>query len=265
MKKGILVVSFGTTFPDAREKSITAIEQTIASTYPEYGFYRAFTSKIVRERILENEGIQIDSVPDALERMRRNGIQEVFIQSTHVIPGEEYDKVLSAVNHFRDSFQALRIGKPLLWAREDFTKLVSILDQQYHFSNCRDREAFILMGHGTEHTANQCYQTFQSTLQQQGFSHVLLPTVEGKPDFAQIFNHLQKSDYKKITLLPFMVVAGDHVNNDLFGEEEDSWKNQLLAAGYEVDGMLTGLGEIPAVRALFLSHFQDIVMDRQPA
>ena len=259
MKKGILVASFGTTFREAREKSITPIEQMIASAYPEYKLYRAFTSGIVRGRILEKEGIVIHSVSQALKHMQADGVEEALIQPTHIIPGVEYDKILSAAEAFQNSFSNIRIGKPLLWEKEDFTKMAAILNRHYHFSGHNCQEAFVLMGHGTSHPANSAYQTFQTTLQQQGLSHVLLPTVEGKPDFAQILELLRKSSYQKVTLLPFMLVAGDHVNNDLFGEEEQSWKNQLLSAGYEVEGQTAGLGEIPAVRELFLSHFRDML------
>lgn len=261
MKKGILVASFGTTFREAREKSIAAIEQTISSAYPEYAFYRAFTSGIVRRRILEKEGTAIDSVSQALEHMKKAGIEEVWIQPTHMIPGEEYNKVKSTVDDLSGSFHDIHMGKPLLGEPLDFTKMADILDKHYRFSEHKENEAFVLMGHGTSHPANSAYQSFQTTLQQKGLSHVLLPTVEGKPDFSQIMELLTKSSYRKVTLLPFMIVAGDHVNNDLFGEDKTSWKNRLLAAGYEVDGQPTGLGEIPAVQKLFLSHFQDMLAD----
>lgn len=257
MKKGLLVVSFGTTFPDAREKSIHSIENTLSRAFPEYPLYRAFTSEIVRKRIWEQEGISIDNVSEALHRMKKEGIQEVVIQSTHVIPGEEYDKVLAAARYFGGQFQTIHIGKPLLAAPEDYLQTIEVLNNKYHFDRLAKNEAVILMGHGTEHMANQCYHQFQAFLNKQGLTNVLMSTVEGTPEFPDTLSVLKRSAYKKVTLIPFMVVAGDHVRNDLLGEDKTSWKTQLQTAGYEVNGHMNGLGELSGIRQLFLAHLSD--------
>lgn len=259
MKNGILVVSFGTTYREARKLSLEQIENTIASAYNNFSVYKAYTSRIVKKCIYENEGILIPDVGQALQKISEDGIENIYIQPTHIIPGEEYNKILNAVIKYKNKFNIIKTAMPLLSSDKDFELTASILNHCYGFGNTNSDNAFILMGHGSGHSANKCYSQFQDTLNQKGFSNVFVSTVEGFPDFDSSLNILKKHSYKNITLIPFMVTAGDHAHNDMAGNKEDSWKNRLINLGYNVTVITQGLGEIKEIQNLYLSHLENII------
>lgn len=260
-QKAILVVSFGTTYREARENSIEVIEEMIADEFPEYEVYRAFTSRIVRARIKEKEGITIYSVEEALKGMREDGVTTVFIQPTHVIYGEEYEKILSAVKAYQQDFAAIKVGKPLLWENSDYTKVIEALDGFYGLGQLETQQAVLFMGHGSGHKANQCYVTFQKMLNDRGFHQVFVSTVEGKPDFDETMKEIEAHKYEQVVLGPLMIVAGDHAQNDLFGKNEDSWMNRLRTKGYDVDGHVVGIGELYGVQKLFVKHLSQVITE----
>ncbi len=259
MRDGILVVSFGTTHREARKRSLDEIEKDIKKNFDGYCIYHAYTSKIVRERIFEMEGVTYPGVEEALLQMAEAGIENVFIQPTHVIPGEEYDKALHSAARHTDRFLSVKTGNPLLWSEEDFCAAADILSECYHLKEMEDKSAAILMGHGSGHSANACYARFQETLAGKGLENVFVSTVEGTPDFDETFCEVEKHGIEKLTLIPFMTVAGDHVSNDMAGEGADSWKNRLAASGYQVNCIRRGLGEIAEIRDIYVKHLKETI------
>ena len=200
MKNGILVVSFGTTYKEARKLSLEQIENTIPSAYRNFSVYKAYTSKIVQKCIHENEGFFVPDVNQALQKISEDGIDNIYIQPTHIIPGEEYNKILDAAGKYKDKFNIIKTAMPLLSSDKDFELTADILNHQYGFNNTSSDSAIILMGHGSGHSANKCYSQFQYTLNQKGFSNVFVSTVEGFPDFDSTLNILKEHSYKNITL-----------------------------------------------------------------
>lgn len=252
MKKAILMVSFGTSHMDALEKNIAKIEEQAEETFPEYKIYRAFTSGMI-VRKLKKQGIHIHTVKEAMEQMKNDTIDQVIVQPTHIINGIEYDKMTEDVLEYSGQFRSLRVGKPLLTSVDDYKKAIHAVMAEARF---HDDEALVLMGHGTDHHANSAYPTLEYTFHLLGYSQVLVGTVEGFPDLKNVMTKLEISGVKKVTLMPFMAVAGDHAKNDMAGEE-DSWKTGLKAAGYDVTTVVKGLGEMKGIRNIYMEHIAD--------
>lgn len=246
MKKAILVVSFGTSFDETREKTIGAIEKEIAKEFPDYIVKRAFTSGIIMNN-LAKRGITILNVATALEELSAKGVTDVFIQPTHIIPGEEYDKLVSMAEGCKDKFSSFKIGKPLIWNENDYKNVSDFFIKEY-----RDTEkAVVLMGHGTEHRANEVYLKLSDILEKH---NIFVGTVENKPD---IYDVLKKTEnFQNIVLVPFMVVAGDHAVNDMAGEEDDSWKSVMKNDGRNVEIILKGIGEYSPIRQIYCEHIR---------
>ena len=246
MKKAILVVSFGTSFDETREKTIGAIEKEIAKEFPDYIVKRAFTSGIIMNN-LAKRGITIPNVATALEELSAKGVTDVFIQPTHIIPGEEYDKLVYMAEGCRDKFSSFKIGKPLIWNENDYKNVSDFFIKEYGDTE----KAVVLMGHGTEHRANEVYLKLSDILEK---LNIFVGTVENKPD---IYDVLKKTEnFQNIVLVPFMVVAGDHAVNDMAGEEDDSWKSVMENDGRNVEIILKGIGEYSPIRQIYCEHIR---------
>ena len=245
-KKGILVVSFGTSHEDTRAVTIDAIEKEIGAAFTDCKIYRAWTSKMILARIEKRDHIHYDNVT------------EVIIQPTHVMNGVENDLMKKDVLAYADHFQSVKFGAPLLTTEEDNEYVVKAVADE--FSVIKDKEtALVLMGHGTEHYANAVYAALDYRFEDMGYENVIVGTVEGYPEIDQVMKQLGKCGAKKVVIAPFMIVAGDHAKNDMAGEEEDSWKNIISKAGYEVQTVLKGLGEYESIRKLFVEHAREAV------
>ena len=246
MKKSILVVSFGTSFDETREKTIGAIEKEIAKEFPDYIVKRAFTSGVIMNN-LAKRGIIIPNVVTALEELSAQGVTDVFVQPTHIIPGEEYDKLVSMAESCKDKFSSFKIGKPLMWNENDYKNVSDFLIKEYGDTE----KAVVLMGHGTEHRANDVYLKLSDILEGH---NIFVGTVENKPD---IYDVLKKTEsFKNIVLVPFMVVAGDHAVNDMAGDDDDSWKSVMENAGRNVEVVLKGVGEYLPIRQIYCEHIR---------
>ena len=266
-KKAILVVSFGSTYEETRKKNIESTENKIRSAFPGYDVFRAFTSRMVIRRLAERDGLQVDTEKQALERLQAAGYQEVYVQPLHIVAGEEYDKVkriVAAYAHAKEkAFERIAIGRPLLYYMgqeeqpDDYLAVIEAVKSQ--LGKPDNSEALVFMGHGGVHPANAAYAVLQMKLEQAGFAHSYVYTVEGFPSFESVREKLQKQKVRKVKLMPFMLVAGDHANNDMAGDEPDSAKSQLLAAGFEVETQLTGLGENAAIQELYVQHLKDAI------
>lgn len=252
-KNAILVVSFGTTKDETRKKNIEAVENEVAAAFPDWTVRRAFTSSIVMRR-LEERGIHVDNVPQAMERLQEEGFTQVIILPTHLLPGEEYHKLLDFLAPFAASFQKLAVAKPLLYGTEDVEEVSAFLKEAYPL---QEKEAMLLMGHGTGHFANHIYPAMAYILNEMGAGNIFVATVEGYPQFEPVLERIRKEGYQKVKLVPLMLVAGEHAMNDMAGDEEDSWRSQCAAAGLEVSHVLAGLGESRQVRRIYLRHLRE--------
>lgn len=251
--KAVLAVSFGTSHLDTLEKTIVPIERALAERLPERTLRRAFTSGIIRKKLEGRDGLLIDSVDRALERLAAEGFDDVTVQPTHILNGDEYDKLLRQAQPFREKFARLAFGRPLLTDLDDYRETAGAL--LAHLPPSVGDTALVLMGHGTEHAANPAYCQLEYLLHDLGRGDVLMGTVEGYPGFREVLRRLEeRPEVKKIRLYPFMIVAGDHAKNDLAGEDPDSWKSLLEEKGYGVSAVLAGLGEYPEIRDIFARH-----------
>lgn len=244
-RTAILVASFGTTHLDALARCIAATEHAIAARFPEHPVYRAFTSGMVIRRLKERHGIAVDTVAEALARMEADGFRRAAVQPTLLLGGIEYEQLA----HAAQGRPGLRtaVGRPLLADAADCAAIASILMAE---NPLRAGDALLLMGHGTEHTANDIYRILQETFDQKGY-RAFLGTVEGTPSFADAVSRLSASGATRAKLLPLLFVAGDHAKNDMAGGQEGSFLQRALAAGVQAEPILRGLGESEAVQALY--------------
>lgn len=250
-KKALAVISFGTTYPQARQ-AIARIEAQLCRALPGYDFFRAFTSGMVIRKIEREEGVRIPNPAQLMEQLAAAGYEEVLCQSLHVMPGMEYEKMCMQLLSCRGSFTSMRIGKPMLFHAADYAEICRGLLRE--IPALAPDEAYVYMGHGTEHFANATYSQVENMFRALGAERVYVGTVEGFPGLDYIRGRLKLHGVRRVTLAPFMIVAGDHAQNDLAGAEDDSWKSILQADGYEVQTDLRGLGERDDIGALFAAH-----------
>jgi len=260
--KAILVVSFGTSYNDSRARTIGAIESMMAKKYPDWNVRRAFTSKMIIKKLAERDNERIDYVSDAFERLVSDGIEDVIVQPTHIMNGLEYDDVVKIVDDYKGSFNSLSLGEPLLTTEEDFDNVVDIIGsslvEEAHVI-AGTYAAVVLMGHGTEHFSNAVYSQLYLKLKMNGYPDVYVTTVEGFPTFEDTIELLKEKQYKDVVLFPFMLVAGDHANNDMAGDDSDSLKCMLKRQGYNVHCVIKGLGEYKEFRELYLTHLDKVM------
>jgi sirohydrochlorin cobaltochelatase len=261
-KKAILVISFGTSFKETREKTIDAVEKAVAERYKDWEVRRAFTSRMIIKKLKERDGICIDYIDEGLQRLADEGFERVVVMPTHIMNGTEYDFVSDIAAKFGDKFKCLRVSKPLLTTEEDYDAVIEAMNVSYFeriFKESSGGKAIVFMGHGSEHYANAAYCELQMKLSAQGYEHVYVTTVEGFPTFEDTMKFMSGHKYSKVVLAPFMLVAGDHATNDMAGDDEDSLKSKFIDAGCEVECLLEGLGEQKAFQDLFLNHLADII------
>ncbi|NLC40139.1 MAG: hypothetical protein GX763_04375 [Clostridiaceae bacterium] len=257
-EKVILVVSFGTSYNQTRHLNIGAIETAIQNAYPDYQVRRAFTSQIIIDKLAKREKLTIDSVREAMDRLVLDKVKEVVVLPTTVMNGFEFHDVIAEVGQYTDKFESLKIGTQLLASDDDYDKVAEVLvAETSHFRS--EDTAIVLMGHGTEHEAGVTYTKFQETLNAKGYTDYLVGTVEHGIELDDIREMLSSMNAKKVVLRPLMIVAGDHANNDMAGDEEDSWKVILEQDGYDVEVVLEGLGQIEGIQDLFISHVKDTI------
>ena len=215
--------------------------------------YRAFTSRMIVRKLKRTENMEIDTVEEALKRMAADGISEVIVQPTHIINGIENDRMMEDLMEHMSLFNRIRVGKPLLSSVDDYKKAIHGVMSEVGLET---GEMLVLMGHGTDHHANSAYPTLEYTFHALGYNQVLVGTVESFPELKNVMAKLEIAEKKKVALMPFMLVAGDHAKNDMAGEE-DSWKSELEDAGYEVRVIMKGLGEFEGIRKIFLEHIEE--------
>ena len=271
----LLVVSFGTSFNDSRAEDIKGIEDKLAEAYPDWSVRRAFTAQIIINHVEARDDEAIDNMQQALDRAVDNGVKNLVVQPTHLMHGAEYDEMVEAIDGYKDKFESVAIAEPMLGEVGDDTTVINddkkavaqaITDAACQEAGFDDMQAaadagtaFVFMGHGTSHTANVTYDQMQTQMDDLGFTNAFIGTVEGKPEDTaceEVIAKVKDAGFKNVVLRPLMVVAGDHANNDMAGDDEDSWKSQFEASGDfdSVDCQIEGLGRIEAVEDLYVEH-----------
>ena len=253
VKPVILVVSFGTSYNDNRELSIGAVEADIQAAYPDWEVRRAFTAQTIIDILAERDGIQTDNVTQAMERLVADGVKRVVLQPTHLMHGYEYDDVMAEIAPYVDQFDYFAVGEPLLSSLEDYDAVIDAVLSDNEYVGSED-VALVFMGHGTEHFANASYSQLQAMMRAEGYENAFVGTVESFPTVDDMLSQVAEFGASKVILQPLMVVAGDHANNDMAGDEEDSWKTAFTEAGYDVECVIEGLGQNPAIRAIYVEH-----------
>ncbi len=249
----LLVVSFGTSFNDSRRLTIGAIEKAMTEAFPEYSVRRGFTSQIIIDHVYARDGEDIDNMKEALDRAVNNGVKKLIVQPTHLMPGLEYNDVVDEIAGYSDAFESISIGEPILTTDDDFKAVAqAIVDATAEYDD--GETAICFMGHGTEAESNAVYAQMQQVLSDMGMENYFVGTVEATPSLDDVLALVKAGDYKKVVLEPLMIVAGDHANNDMAGDDEESWKSVFEAEGYEVTCILRGLGEFPEIQQILVDH-----------
>ena len=291
----LLVVSFGTSFNDSRAKDIGGIEKALQEANPEWSVRRAFTAQIIINHIYSRDGEKIDNVDQALQRAVDNGVKNLVVQPTHLMHGAEYNELVDALETYKDNFETVKLAEPLLGTVGEDATVVNadkeaaaqaVIAEAVAQSNydsldaaAADGTAFVFLGHGTSHDAAVTYDQMQEQMKQLGYSNIFVGTVEGKPEdtaFPAVKKALEDAGYTKVILRPLMVVAGDHANNDMAGDEEGSWYYGMVNGGeFEVEGadeavdtgaglgadnvscQIEGLGRIADIQKIYVQHTAD--------
>ena len=259
-KPVILVVSFGTSYNDSRHITIGAIEDAIRETYPDYDVRRAFTAQIIIDKLAERDGIVIDNFEQAMDKLVEEGVQKVVVQPTHLMAGYEYTDVLNSLQqNYADKFDAIVLGDPLLTSDEDYSEVVeAICDATAAYDD--GQTAICFMGHGTEADSNEDYAHLQQVLTDAGHTSYFVGTVEATPTFDDVVEAAQAAGFTRAVLRPLMVVAGDHANNDMADTEDpDSFASKFIAAGFEVECVVEGLGQLVAIDDIYVRHVADAI------
>ena len=268
----ILLVVFGTSYPEAQAAYENA-ERIYREKFPGAEIRMAFTSEHIRRKLQERDDVIIDNPLTALSHLHDKGYVDVVVQSLHVIPGEEFHDLANIVNEIKGikgkfSFRNLELGAPLLGAIDDYRAVSAALARQFDqnttgvertvHSSPRDagQMAVVFMGHGTEHPANSAYYQMAAILAED-HENVFLGTVEGYPGYDEVLANLKRSGVRKVRLIPFMLVAGDHALNDLAGDEPESWKSMLEEEGFEIDSNLLGMGENDGIVQILIQHTRE--------
>lgn len=249
----LLVLSFGTSYNDSRRLTIGAIEGDLEKAFPDFSVRRGFTANIIIDHVQRRDNILIDDVDAALERAVNNGVKNLVVQPTHLMHGLEYDELVKEVGNYSDAFDQVVFGEPLLNSDDDFARVEKAITE-WTASYDDGETAICFMGHGTEADSNEVYQKMQDLLTKDGYTNYFVGTVEAQPSLDDVLAKVQAGDYKRVVLEPLMVVAGDHANNDMAGDEDGSWKKTFEDAGYEVECLLRGLGENEDIRAIYVDH-----------
>ena len=274
-EKELLVVSFGTSFNASRAADISGVEKALQAANPDWSVRRAFTAQIIINHVQARDGEKIDNMDQALERAVKNGVKKLVVQPTHLMHGAEYDELTETVNSYKDKFESVKIAEPLLGevgadatainedkaavAKAITAEAVKTAEYDSLDAAAEDSTAFVFMGHGTSHTAKISYSQMQAQMEQLGYKNVFIGTVEGEPEDTEcqaVIEKIKEAGYKKVILRPLMVVAGDHANNDMAGDDDDSWKSQFEAskAFDSVESQIAGLGEIDAIQQIYVAH-----------
>ena len=257
-EKELLVVSFGTSFNDSRRMTIGGIERALQRAFPDWSVRRAFTSQIIIDHVKNRDGEVIDNVAEALDRAVENGVKTLVVQPTHLMHGYEYTDLVNELAEYADAFESITVGEPLVNSEEDFALTAAVLaDVTADYDD--GKTAIVYMGHGTEAESNEIYAKMQQIMTAAGYENYFIGTVEAEPSVDDVLALVKAGSYERVVLRPMMIVAGDHANNDMAGDEDDSWKSVFETAGYDVECVLQGLGQSRVIQQMFVQHTADAI------
>ena len=260
-KDAIVVMTFGTTFKDTRAKTIDATIEAIQKAHPNVKVVTAYTSHIIIKRVQENEGIKFPTPEEALDQLKAEDYSRVALVSLDVIPGMEYNYDMGVYQNYKNNFKKMTLGTSLMYWQgqedqaDDVSETIKALSSQFPKQGKSD--AVLILAHGTPNISNAYYSVIQAKLDEMGYKNVYIYTVEGWPSLETVLPKLKKNGIKHITLMPMMMVAGDHANNDMAGDEPDSHKSILEKEGFKVDAYIHGIGENKNIRDLYVSRAND--------
>lgn len=247
----IILVSFGTSFEDSRQATIVAVEKEVQAAYPDAYVTSAYTSTMIRNKLLKRDGTKVFSVEEALADAAEKGYKNVILQPTHMMYGLEYNEMKELAAPYADKFEKVAYGAPLMATNADISRVLKALADA---NPLEKKQALVLMGHGTEYFSNFLYAATDYQAKLEGYPNIFVGTVEAFPACEDVIKLVKAAKYKKVVLSPLMLVAGDHANNDMAGDDDDSWKTQFTKAGFKVDTLIKGLGEYPEVRKVYVEH-----------
>ncbi|MCR5263164.1 MAG: sirohydrochlorin cobaltochelatase [Clostridiales bacterium] len=259
--KAVLAVSFGTSRPKTRRRTVEAVERDLAGAFPDRRFFRAWTSGMIRNKVRKEEGISVLSPAEALDAMRRDGIDDVIVQPTMTVPGDEYDLVIKTVSQRAGMFAEVRMGKPLLSDEDDIASAARAVEDAY--GDIGDDSVLALMAHGSA-GGDTAYGHLAERFRSDGYGHFIIGTAENGPGFASILDTVREKSPRRVVLAPLLLSAGMHALRDMAGDGADSWRSRLETEGYSVECRLTGLGELKAVRDIFILHANKAVSFGSP-
>lgn len=262
MKKAIIVVSFGSSYLHAIEKSIGKIENKIRETFNDYEVVRSFTSHRIIKKLKEKHNIIVPTPEEILDNLHKDAYEEIIIQPLHIIPGEEFQYINRVKEEYKNKFNSLYLGRPIFYYEgiegipNDYSLFIDSIKDLICDKNV------VMVGHGTPHPSNSVYGCLQCVLEDKGYDNVFVGTVEGYPTFESVINRINKRNVKEVTIVPLMLVAGKHAISDMASDNKYSWKSMLEANGIKVNMHFHGLGEHEEFNNLFLQRIDDIINKR---
>lgn len=263
MKKAILVVSFGTSYMEALEKSIFIIENKIKDKYSEFDVFRAFTSHFIIKKLKEKHGLDIWTPEEALKNLKEDGYEEVIVQPLHLIAGEEFTYVKKVIDRYSDDFNSIKLGRPIFYYQgieelpHDYSDFIDSISDILN-----SNKATVMIGHGTSHPCGSTYGCLQTVLKEDGYDNVFVGTIEGYPNFNTVLKLIREKEIEEVTLMPLLVVAGDHAQNDIASDDEDSWKSMFESEGIKTKVIMKGLGEYCKFNELYINRIDDLIYSR---
>ena len=253
MKKGIIVTSFGTSNRETMELCIESIENRVKEEYGDYLVARAFTSRMVINKLKKRDKYPVDTPTEALEKMKEKGIKDIYILPLLIIEGHEYEKILREVrDFFKENLDYnISIAKPLLSGQVDYENVVKGLGLD-------KEDALVFMGHGSDHATDISYKKLEDSFRGNGYENVFIGTVEGEITIDHVVEKLKEKSIKNVILRPFMLVAGVHALEDMASDDEDSWKSILEKNDIEAEVQIVGLGQVKEIQDIFLEHLASV-------
>ena len=252
-KKGLMVISFGTSCRESRIKTINAIEKDLRKAFPDRLFCSGWTSHMLTAKVRKNEGSEVMTAEEAVKFMEREGITDLLVQPTHLTDGIENKRLREILE--KSSIKTIRLGRPLLTGESDLIDTGKAISQI--FSEIHENQVVALMGHGSPDRENTIYLELENKVRTMGRKDIFIGTVEGNPGIEHIKEGIRASRAGKVLMAPLMVVAGDHAINDLAGDKETSWKAEIMKMGCETIPYLHGLGESEEIRQIYIKHAQE--------
>ena len=230
--------------------AIEKMNKKFSSEFKDYDMFEAYTSRIILKK-LKDRDLKKEHPLKVLEILAEQGYENLIVQSSHIIPGIEYENLLEELAGYKDKFKTIKVGKPLLYNVEDYRKIVEALQDEYVPKN--KNEALVLVCHGTDSPVGAAYAMIEYVFDEYGYENVYVVSTKEYPLMDTLIKKLKKDGIKEVIMAPFMFVAGEHAKNDMAID----YKEELEENGIKVNKViLKGLGEFEAILDIFLNHLK---------